>query len=80
MQLLKGMMSIGVRPTVDGKNRTIEMNIFDFDENIYGRIIKVFVCAYLRPEEKFNSLDELKAQIDIDKQNSLQYFGNFNKI
>jgi riboflavin kinase/FMN adenylyltransferase len=80
MQLLKGMMSIGVRPTVDGKNRTIEMNIFDFDEDIYGRIIKVFVCAYLRPEEKFNSLDELKAQIEIDKQNSLQYFEDFNKI
>jgi riboflavin kinase / FMN adenylyltransferase len=74
--LLKGMMSIGVRPTVDGKNRTIELNIFDFEKDIYGRIIKVFVCDYLRPEEKFNSLDELKLQIGKDKESSLVYFKN----
>jgi riboflavin kinase / FMN adenylyltransferase len=73
---LKGMMSIGVRPTVDGKNRTIEMNIFDFEKDIYGYIIRIFVCAYLRPEEKFNSLDELVHQIDKDKENSLEYFSN----
>ena len=79
LKLLQGMMSIGIRPTVNGKDRTIEMNIFDFEEDIYGRIMKVFVCAYLRKEEKFNSLDELKAQIDIDKQNSLQYFENPEK-
>ncbi|MEO8711856.1 MAG: bifunctional riboflavin kinase/FAD synthetase, partial [Parafilimonas sp.] len=59
-KLLQGMMSIGVRPTVDGKNRTIEMNIFDFEKDIYGCTMKIFVCAYLRPELKFNSLDELK--------------------
>ena len=70
------MMSIGVRPTVDGKNRTIEMNIFDFGEDIYGCIMKIFVCAYLRPEEKFNSLDELKLRIDKDKEDSLEYFKN----
>ena len=74
--LLKGMMSIGVRPTVDGKNRTIELNIFDFEQDIYGHILKVFVCAYLRPEEKFNSLDELVKQIDKDKEDSLAYFKN----
>lgn len=79
-QLLKGMMSIGVRPTVDGKNRTIELNIFDFERDIYGYTMKVFLCAYLRKEEKFNSLDALKAQIDIDKQNSLKYFENLKKV
>ena len=70
------MISIGVRPTVDGKNRTIELNIFDFEQDIYGHILKVFVCAYLRPEEKFNSLDELVKQIDKDKEDSLAYFKN----
>lgn len=75
-QLLQGMMSIGIRPTVNGKDRTIEMNIFDFNEDIYGRTMKVFVCKYLRSEEKFNTLEELVKQIDIDKQNSLQYFEN----
>jgi riboflavin kinase/FMN adenylyltransferase len=72
--LLQGMMSIGIRPTINGKDRTIEMNIFDFNEDIYGRTIKIFMCAYLRPEEKFNSLDALKQQIDNDKENSLLYF------
>jgi len=79
-QLLQGMMSIGVRPTIDGKDRTIEMNIFNFAEDVYGRTIKIFVCAYLRQEEKFNSLEELTAQIDIDKQNSLTYFENIKKL
>jgi riboflavin kinase/FMN adenylyltransferase len=74
--LLKGMMSIGVRPTVDGKNRTIELNIFDFERDIYGRILKVFICAYLRSEEKFKSLDALVKQIDKDKEDSLSYFKN----
>lgn len=77
-KLFQGMMSIGVRPTVDGKNRTIEMNIFDFAKDIYGCIMKVYVLAYLRPEEKFNSLDELKLQIDKDKENSLRYFEKLN--
>ncbi len=78
--LLQGMMSIGVRPTVDGKNRTIELNIFDFNEDIYGRTLKIFLCAYLRPELKFNSLDELKFQIDKDKEESLQYFAALKKV
>jgi riboflavin kinase/FMN adenylyltransferase len=71
---LQGMMSIGVRPTVDGRNRTIEMNIFDFEEDIYGKILKVYVHAYLRPELKFDTLDDLKLQIDKDKQESLKFF------
>jgi riboflavin kinase/FMN adenylyltransferase len=79
LSLLKGMMSIGVRPTVDGKNRTIEMNIFDFEEDIYGSTMKIFVCTYLRPEIKFNSLDELKYQIDRDKEDSLQYFESLKR-
>ena len=79
-KLLQGMMSIGVRPTVDGKNRTIELNIFDFERDIYGYTMKIFMCAYLRKEEKFDSLDELIAQIDIDKQNSLKYFENSKKV
>lgn len=67
----QGMMSIGVRPTVDGKNRTIEVNIFDFDKNIYGRKIRVHVKYYLRAEVKFDTLDELKAQMAKDKEESL---------
>lgn len=78
-QFLRGMMSIGVRPTINGKDRTIELNIFDFNKDIYGRTIKIFMCAYLRPELKFNSLDELTAQIDRDKEDSLKYFADLKK-
>lgn len=68
---LKGMMSIGFRPTVDGKKRVIEVNIFDFDKEIYDQTLKVFVKKYLREEIKFNGLEELVKQIDQDKVNSL---------
>ncbi len=68
----KGMMSIGFRPTVDGKKKVIEVNIFDFDKEIYGEIIRVYVKKYLRPEIKFNDLVELVKQIDQDKIDSLK--------
>ncbi|MBS1918626.1 MAG: bifunctional riboflavin kinase/FAD synthetase [Bacteroidetes bacterium] len=64
---LKGMMSIGFRPTVDGKKRVIEVNIFDFDKEIYDEMLKVYVKKYLRAEIKFNNLDELIKQIRLDK-------------
>ena len=68
--LLRGMMSIGFRPTVDGKKRVVEVNLFDFDEEIYDRTLKVYVKKYLREEVKFNSLEDLVKQIDQDKINS----------
>ncbi len=68
----KGMMSIGFRPTVDAKKRVIEVNIFDFDKEIYGETIRVYVKKYLRAEIKFNNLDELVKQIDQDKLESLR--------
>ena len=69
---LKGMMSIGFRPTVDGKKRVIEVNIFDFDKEIYGQSLKVFAKKYLREEIKFDGLGPLVKQIDQDKVDSLQ--------
>jgi riboflavin kinase/FMN adenylyltransferase len=68
---LKGMMSIGFRPTVDGKQRVIEVNIFDFNEEIYDQQLQVYVKKYLRPELKFDGLETLVKQIDQDKINSL---------
>ncbi len=68
---LKGMMSIGFRPTVDGKKRVVEVNIFDFDQEIYGQTLKVFVRKYLRPELKFDGLESLVKQIGQDKVDSL---------
>ncbi len=64
----KGMMNIGLRPTVDGKKRVIEVNIFDFDEQIYGETLCIAIKYYLRGEVKFNGLEELKAQLKTDKE------------
>ena len=73
-ELFKGMMNIGIRPTVNGTNRVIEVNIFDFDEMIYDSTLKITLVKYLRSEIKFNGLDELKAQLARDKENSLRSF------
>ena len=68
----KGMMSIGFRPTVNGKVRVTEVNIFDFAKEIYGQIIRVTVKKYLRSEVKFDGLEALKMQLHQDKKNSLE--------
>ena len=68
----KGMMSIGFRPTVDGKKRVLEVNVFDFNKDIYGKTMRVYVKKFLRAEVKFNTLEELVKQIDQDKIDSLQ--------
>jgi riboflavin kinase/FMN adenylyltransferase len=70
----KGMMNIGVRPTVDGRERTIEVHLFDFNEDLYGRELRVSVIQYLRGEEKFAGLDALKAQLAKDREQALAVF------
>lgn len=64
---LKGMMSIGFRPTVDGTRRVIEVNLFDFREEIYGDSLRVYVKKYLREEVRYETLEALVRQIDQDK-------------
>ena len=71
-QRLKGMMSIGFRPTVDGKKRVIEVNLFNFNQDIYGLTLRIYVKKYLREEIKFDSLEALVKQIDQDKIDSLK--------
>jgi len=66
-KVLSGMMNIGVRPTVDGQKKVIEVNIFDFDQDIYEQALTVYVYEFIRGEQKFNGLDALKAQLANDK-------------
>ena len=68
----KGMLSIGKRPTLNDTIERVEVNIFNFDEHIYGQNIKVSVKKYLRPQEKYDSLADLKAQLAKDKVASLE--------
>jgi riboflavin kinase / FMN adenylyltransferase len=66
-----GMLSIGNRPTVTKSDERIEVNIFDFDRDIYDKTIRVFVKKFLRGQEKYPSLDDLVRQLHRDKENSL---------
>ncbi len=71
-QRYKGMMSIGLNPTTDIDNKVkIEVNIFNFDKEIYGKGVAIHFHQRLRSEEKFNSLDDLKKQLDEDKKQAL---------
>jgi riboflavin kinase/FMN adenylyltransferase len=71
---LIGMMSIGTRPTFDDGDISIEVNILNFEKNIYGERITVFFKSRLRDELKFDSADELIVQMKKDKQQTLKIF------
>ena len=65
----KGVCNIGTRPTVGmGGARTIETHILDFDEDIYGLDLRIEFCERLRDERRFDSIDQLKAQLVLDRQ------------
>lgn len=64
-----GMTNIGCNPTVNSSDEIfVETNLFDFDMDVYGRDIVVYLEYFVRPEKKFNSVEELKQQIDSDKE------------
>lgn len=67
-----GMLYIGVRPTLNGVKRTIEVNIFDFDSDIYGETLTVSFERLLRTDTKFRDLEALKDQLQRDKQLALE--------
>jgi riboflavin kinase/FMN adenylyltransferase len=67
----KGMLNIGVRPTIDGVQKTIEVHIFDFDQDVYGEEVSVEFMKWIRDERKFDSLEALKQQLVQDKKQIL---------
>ena len=68
-----GIMNIGFNPTVAGENLSIEVHFFDFDTNLYEKEIRVSLLKYLRPEQKFGSVDLLKKQLQLDKVAALDF-------
>ena len=68
-----GMMNIGIRPTVDGTTQTIEINLFDFNQDIYNQKITISLLKRIRDEQKFESVDMLKTQLGIDKKTAQDY-------
>ncbi|MFK2818575.1 bifunctional riboflavin kinase/FAD synthetase [Flavobacteriaceae sp. LMIT009] len=73
-----GMMNIGENPTIEGKGSSIEVHLFDFSENIYNQYIKIELLDRLRDEQKFDSVEDLIAQLSKDKKTSLNYIQNTN--
>lgn len=73
----KGMLYIGDLPTVGIEGgRSIEVNIFDFEEDIYDDLIEVHLLKFLRGDEKFESIEALRSQLVVDRRMSLEYFEN----
>jgi riboflavin kinase/FMN adenylyltransferase len=66
------MAYIGHRPTVNGMSRNIEVNIFDFDQEIYGETIRLDFFHFIREDQKFNSLEELKSQLGQDRLSTIK--------
>ncbi len=67
-----GMLYIGTRPTVDGTRRSIEVNIFGFDKEIYGESLTIFFYKLIRSDSKFSDLESLKQQLYLDKVEALK--------
>ena len=71
-QLYNGVCNVGVNPTFGGKTLKVESHLFDFNENAYGKQIKVYPRKFLREEMKFESVDDLKKKIHLDVETALQ--------
>ncbi len=65
-QWLPGVANLGVRPTFGGDDTVLEVFLFDFDGDLYGKRLRVRLINHLRPEKKFDGIDDLKAQIALD--------------
>lgn len=77
----KGLLSIGKRPTFYDDGKVIpEVYIYDFNNDIYGKEIKINLVEKLRGEEKFNTAEELIRQMDIDKQNGLKVLNQIKEL
>jgi len=72
-QAYDGIANVGYNPTVSGDVKKIETHIFNFSKDVYGEDAVVEFLAYIRPETKFNSLEELAAQLKKDKECALEY-------
>ena len=78
-RLLYGMMNIGNNPTTGNNEQTIEVHFFNIDEDLYGKNVVISILDYIRSEEKFDSLDDLKLQLVKDQEYSLEFIKKYEK-
>lgn len=69
---LKGMMYVGTRPTLNLSELSLEIHLFDFKGDLYGKSVSFIIVDKIRDEERFNSTDELIQQLYLDKQAAIQ--------
>lgn len=72
--LVKGVMNLGIRPTVDGEQATVEVHLLDWHGDLYDKTLTISLEKFLRPEQKFPSLEALKTQINADCEASREFF------
>ena len=72
-----GMMNVGKRPTISGKKTRIETYFFDFKGNLYGKKIRINLLEKIRDEQKFDSLDALKNQLNTDQKSCQKLIPNY---
>ena len=70
----EGVVNLGTRPTVDGSERLLEVHLFDFSGDLYGKELRVSFGKFLRAERKFDSVDELRQQIGKDAEEARRWF------
>jgi riboflavin kinase/FMN adenylyltransferase len=75
-QTVFGMMNIGVKPTLGENKLSIEVHLLNFNNDIYNQKIQVNILERVRDEQKFDSFEALKLQLETDKQNTINYFDN----
>lgn len=76
--IYNSITNIGYNPTVNGKIKTVETNVFNFNKFVYGEKVEVQFLEFIRPEMKFDSVDKLKEQISLDTQSVNRYFESNN--
>ena len=74
-KLVQGVANVGIRPTVGGKIPVLEVHLFDFNESIYGKNIRVVFRKKIREEQQFDGLEALKQQIQLDIATARKHFG-----
>jgi riboflavin kinase/FMN adenylyltransferase len=76
---VQGVANIGTRPTVDGTRSLLEVHLFDFDADIYGKYVNVEFVHKLRDERQFDSFEALRKQIDMDADDARAFFAQRDK-
>jgi riboflavin kinase/FMN adenylyltransferase len=73
-KMYDSVTNVGMAPTVNGTKKRVETHIFDFDTEAYGKFVTVYFFKFIRPEQKFASVEELRKRLDVDALESKKYF------